>query len=74
LLHVGALWRNDYNNCTNFHSGSTKNSIFCHVLTDLFRDWDFGTAPTYQTDGRLFNLRRLHAKTEMTDPAPTTHG
>ena len=31
----------------------------------LFRDGDVGIGIRYQTDGKLFNLRRLQAKTKV---------
>ena len=42
--------------------------MFSAMLTDAFRDGDVGIKFNYRTDGRLFNLRRLQAKTKiMTD-------
>ena len=42
--------------------------MFSAMLTDAFRDGDVGMKFNYRTDGRLFNLRRLQAKTKiMTD-------
>ena len=42
--------------------------MFSAMLTDAFRDGDVGIAFKYRMDGKLFNLRRLQAKTKvMTD-------
>lgn len=42
--------------------------MFSAMLTDAFRDGDVGIGLKYRTDGKLFNLRRLQAKTKvMTD-------
>ncbi|KAI0210201.1 hypothetical protein LSAT2_005059 [Lamellibrachia satsuma] len=35
------------------------------MLTDAFRDGDVGIDLRYRTDGKLFNLRRLQAKTKV---------
>ncbi|XP_070207983.1 uncharacterized protein [Littorina saxatilis] len=40
--------------------------MFSAMLTDAFRDGDIGIALMYRTDGKLFNLRRLQAKTKVT--------
>ena len=37
--------------------------MFSAMLTDAFRDDDIGIGIRYQTDGKLFNLRRLQANT-----------
>ena len=37
--------------------------MFSAMLTDAFRDGDVGIDLRYRTDGKLFNLRRLHAET-----------
>ena len=39
--------------------------MFSAMLTDAFRDGDVGIDLRYRTDGKLFNLRRLHAKTKV---------
>ena len=42
--------------------------IFSAMLTDAFKDTDAGINIRYRTDGSIFNLRRLQAKTKvMTD-------
>ena len=42
--------------------------MFSAMLTDAFREEDVGVSLRYRTDGKLFNLRRLQAKTKvMTD-------
>ena len=42
--------------------------MFSAMLTDAFRVGDIGIGIIYQTDGKLFNLMRLHAKSKfMTD-------
>ena len=42
-------------------------SIICSVmLTDAFRDTDVGIGINQHTDGSVFNLRRLQAKTKVT--------
>jgi len=42
--------------------------MFSAMLTNAFRDVDVGVDLRYRTDGKLFNLRRLQAKTKvMTD-------
>ena len=42
--------------------------MFSAMLTEAFRDEDVGVNLKYRTDGKLFNLRRLQAKTKvMTD-------
>ena len=42
--------------------------MFSAMLTDTFRDGDIGTGLRYRTDGKMFNLKRLQAKTSvMTD-------
>ena len=42
--------------------------MFSAMLTEAFRDEGVGVNLRYRTDGKLFNLRRLHAKTKvMTD-------
>ena len=38
---------------------------FSAMLTDAFRDGDVGIDLRYRTDGKLFNLRRLQAKTKV---------
>ena len=40
--------------------------MFSAMLTDAFRDSDMGVGCLrYRTDGKLFNLRRLQAKTKV---------
>lgn len=39
--------------------------IFSAMLADAFRDGDIGVGFRYRTDGKLFNLRRLQAKTKV---------
>ena len=39
--------------------------MFSAMLTDAFRDGDVGFDVRYRTDGKLFNLRRLQAKTKV---------
>ncbi|KAI0222195.1 hypothetical protein LSAT2_026566 [Lamellibrachia satsuma] len=39
--------------------------MFSAMLTDSFRDGDIGIDLRYRTDGMLFNLRRLQAKTKV---------
>ena len=39
--------------------------MFSAMLSDAFRDGDVGINFRYRTDGRLFNLRRLQAKTKV---------
>ena len=39
--------------------------MFSAMLTDAFRDGDVGIDLRYHTDGKLFNLRRLQAKTKV---------
>ena len=39
--------------------------MFSAMLTDAFRDGDVGIDLRYRTDGKLFNLRRLQAKTKV---------
>ena len=39
--------------------------MFSAMLTDAFSDGDFGVGIRYRTDGKLFNLRRLQAKTKV---------
>ncbi|XP_063600380.1 uncharacterized protein LOC134776560 [Penaeus indicus] len=39
--------------------------IFSAMLTDAFHDGDIGVGIRYRTDGKLFNLRRLQAKTKV---------
>ena len=39
--------------------------MFSAMLTDAFRDGDIGVGFHYRTDGNLFNLRRLQAKTKV---------
>ena len=39
--------------------------VFSAMLTDAFRDGDIGVPFRYRTDGSLFNLRRLQAKTKV---------
>jgi hypothetical protein len=42
--------------------------MFSAMLTDAFRDGDIGIGVRFRTDNKLFNLRRLQAKTKvMTD-------
>ena len=37
------------------------------MLSDAFRDGDIGVSFRYRTDGSLFNLWRLQAKTKVGD-------
>lgn len=39
--------------------------VFSAMLSDAFRDGDIGVSFRYRTDGSLFNLRRLQAKTKV---------
>ena len=39
--------------------------VFSAMLTDAFRDGDIGVGFRYRTDGSLFNIRRLKAKTKV---------
>ena len=39
--------------------------MFSAMLTDAFRDGDVGVCFQYRTDGSVFNLRRLQAKTKV---------
>ena len=39
--------------------------VFSAMLTNAFRDDDVGIDLKYRTDGKLFNLRRLQAKTKV---------
>ena len=39
--------------------------VFATMLRDAFRDGDVGIDLRYRTDGKLFNLRRLQAKTKV---------
>ena len=39
--------------------------MFSAMLTDAFRDTDVGISIKYHTDGSVFNLRRLQAKTKV---------
>ena len=39
--------------------------MFSAMLSDAFRDGDVGIRLKYRTDGKLFNLRRLQAKTKV---------
>ena len=39
--------------------------MFSAMLTDAFQDTDPGISIKYRTDGKLFNLRRLQAKTKV---------
>ena len=39
--------------------------MFSAMLTDAFSDGDLGVGIRYRTDGKLFNLRRLQAKTKV---------
>lgn len=39
--------------------------MFSAMLTDAFREGDIGLTVKYRTDGQLFNLRRLQAKTKV---------
>ena len=39
--------------------------MFSAMLSDAFRNGDIGVGITYRTDGSLFNLRRLQAKTKV---------
>ena len=41
---------------------STLFSMFSAMLTDAFQDGDNGIPIRYRFDGKLFNLRRLQAK------------
>jgi len=45
-----------------FHDGM---HAFSAMLTDAFRDGDIGVGFCYRTDGSLFNIRRLKAKTKV---------
>ena len=40
--------------------------MFFAMLTDAFRDTDIGISINYHTNGSVFNLRRLQAKTKVT--------
>ena len=40
--------------------------MFSAMLTDPFRDTDVGIGINYHTNGSVFNLRRLQAKTKVT--------
>ena len=40
--------------------------MFSAMLTDAFRDTDVGIGISYCTNGSVFNLRRLQAKTKVT--------
>ena len=44
---------------------STLFSMFFAMLTDAFQDGDKGTSIRYRFDGKLFNLRRLQAKSKV---------
>ena len=39
--------------------------LFAAMLLDAFRDCDRGVFIQFATDGKLFNLRRLQAKTKL---------
>ena len=39
--------------------------MFSAMLTDAFRDTDIGVSIRYRTDGSVFNLRRLQARTKV---------
>ena len=39
--------------------------MFSAMLTDAFKETDIGTGIRYGTDGSIFNLRRLQAKTKV---------
>ena len=39
--------------------------MFSAILKDTFRDGDVGVCFRYRTDGSVFNLRRLQAKTKV---------
>ena len=39
--------------------------VFSAMLSDAFREGDIGVSFRYRTDGSLFNLRRLQAKTKV---------
>ena len=39
--------------------------IFSAMLTDAFRDGDIGIGIRFRMDGKMFNLRRLQAKTKV---------
>ena len=39
--------------------------MFSAMLTDAFQDCDAGFPVRYRFDGKLFNLRRLQAKSKM---------
>ena len=41
------------------------NLMFSAMLTDAFQDGDNGISIRYRFDGKLFNLRRLQAKSKM---------
>ena len=44
---------------------STLFSMFSAMLTDVFQDGDNGIPIRYRFDGKLFNLRRLQAKSKV---------
>ena len=44
---------------------STLFSMFFAMLTDAFQDGDNGISIRYRFDGKLFNLRRLQAKSKV---------
>ena len=39
--------------------------LFAAMLTNAFRDFDQGVFIQFQSDGKLFNLKQLQAKTEV---------
>ena len=39
--------------------------MFAAILTDAFQDYDAGFSIRYRFDGKLFNLRRLQAKSKV---------
>ena len=44
--------------------------IFSAMLTDAFQDGDNGIPIRYRFDGKLFNLRRLQAKSKVQTDVP----
>ena len=41
--------------------------MFSAMLSDAFRDANLGISLTYRTDGSIFNIRRLQAKTKVSE-------
>ena len=41
--------------------------MFSAMLSDAFRDSNLGISLTYRTDGSIFNIRRLQAKTKVSE-------